>query len=264
MVSSASVLAMSFTALVSLVLPVALAVFFCMTRRMNWRLILTGLSVFSVTQVFIRMPLLNLLSATEWYAAIAQNLWLLGIVLALSAALLENWGRYFGARFFAKGCSAYRDGLAYGLGHGGIEAFIVMGMNSFNNLYLALAVNNGTLDAMAENATAEQIEIVRAALVDTPASHFLMAGVERLMVMIIQVALSVVVFYAIRTGRKSYVWVAVAAHFVVDYPIVVLQNSSMWLVEGFIAACAAVGVVVIVKMRRAFAALPDPQPPAKQ
>ena len=84
---------MSFTALVSLVLPVALAVFFCMTHRMNWRLILTGLSVFSVTQVFIRMPLLSLLSTTDWYAGTAQNLWLSGILLALSAALLENWGQ---------------------------------------------------------------------------------------------------------------------------------------------------------------------------
>lgn len=254
---------MSFTALVSLVLPVALAVFFCMTHRMNWRLILTGLSVFSVTQVFIRMPLLSLLSTTDWYAGIAQNLWLSGILLALSAALLENWGRYFGARFFAKGCSSYRDGLAYGLGHGGIEAFIVVGMNSFNNLYLALAINNGTLDAMAENATAEQIEVVRSALIDTPASQFFMAGVERLMVMIIQIALSVVVFYAIRTGRKSYVWAAVAAHFVVDYPIVLLQNSSMWVAEGFIALCAVIGAVVTVRMRKAFAAAPDVQPPAK-
>ena len=260
MVSSATIMAMGVTALVSLILPIALSAYLCVSKKLDWRPLLTGLSVFSATQGFFRMPLLNAFSETKLYAGLP--LWVLGVILALSAALLENWGRYLGARFFAKGCSSYRDGVAYGLGHGGVEAFIVMGMNSFNNLYLALSVNSGRFEEMVASATPEQAAAVRSVLTETPAVEFLLGGVERVMVMIIQIALSIVVFYAIRTGRKSYVWAAVGAHFLVDFPIVLLQNGSVWVAEGFIALCAAAAVVVIVKMKSVFAKTPAAPSPA--
>ena len=83
-----------------------------------------------------------------------------------------------------------------------------------------------------------------------------MGGVERVLVMAVQIALSLIVFYGIRSSRRAWVWVAVAAQFAVNYPIVVLQNSSMWVVEGYLALCAAAAVVVIVKMRSVFARTP--------
>ena len=256
MVSAASIVAMGFTVLVSFVLPLAVPVFLCVTRRISGRVVLTGLSVFSIVQLFIRVPLINWLSTTQWYAQLSQNLWLLGLLLALSAALLENWGRYAGARFCVRGSSSAGDGLADGLGYGGVEAFVVMGTNSLNNLTLALAVNSGSIENLSDTATAAQIEAVRTALIETPAVQFLMGGIERVLVMAVQIALSLIVFYGIRSSRRAWGWVAVAAQFAVNYPIVVLQNSSMWVVEGYLALCAAAAVVVIVKMRSVFARTP--------
>lgn len=265
LVSAASIVAMGFTVLVSFVLPLAVPAFLCVRRFISGRVVLTGLSVFSIVQLFIRVPFINWLSTTEWYANISQNLWLLGILLALSAALLENWGRYAGSRFFVRGCNSYRDGLAYGLGHGGVEAFVVMGTNSLSNLTLALAVNNGSIDKLAgDAATAAQVEAVKTALIETPALQFLMGGLERVMVMAVQIALSVVVFYAIRTGRRIWVWAAAGAQFAVNYPVVLLQNSSVWVVEGYLALCAAAAVIVIVKMKGIFDRTPAAAPGEKK
>ena len=82
MVSAASIVAMGFTVLVSFVLPLAVPVFLCVTRRISGRVVLTGLSVFSIVQLFIRVPLINWLRTTQWYAQLSQNLWLLGLLLA--------------------------------------------------------------------------------------------------------------------------------------------------------------------------------------
>ncbi len=262
MVSFANIVAMCFAVFATLILPIGGSVFLCRAKKLSWRPMLTGLTVFSVTQVFFRMPLLNLLSTTQWYADISENLWLLGIVLALSSALLENWGRWFGMRFFAKGMNGYRDGIAYGLGHGGAEAVILMAANSVNNLYLALAVNNGRLDAMLADAP-EQAELVRTVLIDTPALQFAMGGVERLMVMIIQVALSLIVFYGLAREKSGFVWLSVLAQFAFNYAIVIMQNQNMWTVEGYIAICAAAATAFIIWMRKRFprvSAAPAEQP----
>ena len=251
MVSSANIVAMGFAVFATLILPIGGSVFLCRAKKLSWRPMLTGLTVFSVTQVFFRMPLLNLFSGTQWYAAMSDKLWLLGIVLSLSSALLENWGRWFGMRFFAKGMYGYRDGIAYGLGHGGVEAVVLMAANSINNLYLALAINNGRLDTMLADAP-EQAELVRSVLIDTPAVQFAMGGAERLMVMIIQVALSLIVFYGLAKGKSRFVWLSVLMQFAFNYIIVIMQNQNMWMVEGYIALCAVAATVFIICVRKRF------------
>ena len=251
MVSSANIVAMGFAVFATLILPIGGSVFLCRAKKLSWRPMLTGLTVFSVTQVFFRMPLLNLFSGTQWYAAMSDKLWLLGIVLSLSSALLENWGRWFGMRFFAKGMYGYRDGIAYGLGHGGVEAVVLMAANSINNLYLALAINNGRLDTMLADAP-EQAELVRSVLIDTPAVQFAMGGAERLMVMIIQVALSLIVFYGLAKGKSRFVWLSVLMQFAFNYIIVIMQNQNMWMVEGYIALCAVAATVFIIFVRKRF------------
>lgn len=263
MVSAATIVAMGFTLIVCLFLPVALPTFLCVSKKIHWKPVPTGLSVFSATQVLFRMPLLSLFGSTSLYERLAQSPWLLGILLVLSSALLENWGRYAGMRLFARDCISYRDGLAYGLGHGGVEALVLMGMTSLNNLYIALAVNNGKFAEMTAAADPEQAQAVLDVLTETPSVEFFMAGAERLMVVIIQIALSLLVFVALQSGRRRWVWYAVCAQCVVNYPIYLMQNGSMWVAEGYIALCTVLSIVFIFTSRKRFFTPKNEDAPAK-
>ena len=85
--------------------------------------------IFSCTNTF-RQPFLALLQSIDSYRILITTNRVAHIaILAVTAAIAEEIGRYIAFRFFVKGQSAQNTPLYFGLGHGGIEAPSV-GVNS--------------------------------------------------------------------------------------------------------------------------------------
>jgi len=128
MVSGLSIAFMIITFLLSVGLPVGLVIFFYKKQRISIKAVLVGALMFFIFQVVIRIPALTIIQRQGWYSIFAlQNMVLSDILIAFTAGLFETAGRYLGLRFLLKNKLERKNGIAYGIGHGGIEAILLIG-----------------------------------------------------------------------------------------------------------------------------------------
>lgn len=79
-------------------------------------------------------------------SVIRDNIWLYAIYGGLAAALFEECGRWIAMTFCLKKYLTRENALMYGAGHGGIEAFLILGMSSMSNLLTAAMINGGLME----------------------------------------------------------------------------------------------------------------------
>ena len=101
-------------------------------------------------------------SPAPW-AVLGDVLWCLGLGCLL-AGVFEEVGRYLAFRFLLKRYTNRRDAVTYGIGHGGIEAILVLGLTAINNIAIAQLVNSGSIETITNGLTGAQLDQVQAAL----------------------------------------------------------------------------------------------------
>jgi len=204
-----------FVIICSIILPIVITVIFCVRKKETWKPILFGALTFSFFQVLIRVPLLQLVLPNEaWYILMSSTQpTLYALFLGGTAALFEEGGRFIVMSLFLKKHRSTLDGIAFGVGHGGIEAMLFVGISAI---------------AMLLTST----------FPSTPSSVFA-GGVERLSTMVIQIGLSVMVMKTVR--EKNYWWLllAFAIHTIIDFGAVLASgNLTVWTIEAAIFAVA--------------------------
>jgi len=207
MIPNSSIAACCVTLFVSLILPVLVWIVYAVKNKGQgissaW---LLGAAGFVVPQLFIRLPLLNLLSANPRFAAFAQNhLFVYSLCLAFTAGLFELAGRFATAKLLGKRLT-YKRALAAGLGHGGIEAMLLVGMTYINNLVYMVMIQSGAFVTLiaraATGADAAQLQAIQDTLMGASAALFLMGGLERLLTMVCHAAMSMIVCHGVYTGH---------------------------------------------------------------
>ena len=158
-------------------------------------------------------------------------------------------------RFLMKNRLTEENAVMYGIGHGGAESLLLVGMTYVSNLAAAVMINAGALDlllsgldASARAQAAEQLS----ALWTTPPHLFFLAGVERLSAFALQICLSCIVCRAVRDKKPALFILAVALHFAVDAGAALLAASvSVYVVEGVLLAAVACLSVIVLKTRQA-------------
>lgn len=261
MVSTLSIVFMAITLLITLVMPMVLVLVLCIKKKIHIIPVLVGAGVFFLFQMILRIPALQIAaSVSPAFQQFVSSPILGGLFLGLTAGIFEEFGRYIGYRTLLKRRNAWKDGVAFGLGHGGIEAILLVGLGYVNNLLYAMVINSGKWDAIAAVLPQETAQQVYTALVNTPAHMFLVGGVERIFAMTVQVSLSILVLYGIRKRRFGYVLLAVALHCVLDSPLALLtQNFGMLGTELYVMLCAVASLVYILYSRKSFAKLDEMQ-----
>lgn len=273
MVSGTAILFMVITLVISLILPILLLIIYAVANRGKkvtsaWFL---GAAGFFVMQVVIRLPILSVLGtmpaflsfATEHYAIYA-------LLLGFTAGLFEVVGRLAVAKIMSKELT-YERSLAAGLGHGGIEAMILIGTTYINNLAYSAMINSGTFEVAVAQTAAAGVDVsslyaAKEALISTPAYMFGLAGFERVLTMICHVAMTLLVCYFVAKKQTlKGVLITLALHTLLDSVSALLnglstpymgevisQNVAYVLVYGFLSVMTAVSVVIIVKVRKQF------------
>src|SRR5699024_12503314 len=79
---------------------------------------------------------------TNWL----QNPLVYAIYASLAAGVFEEIGRFIGFRFLLKKFRSWKDGIAYGIGHGGIESMLVVGMIALSDIVLSFLIYFGVFD----------------------------------------------------------------------------------------------------------------------
>lgn len=177
--------------------------------------------------------------------AIIGNMWLYALYGGLAAGIFEETGRLAAFRLVLRKQREPVTALSYGLGHGGIEAFLLVGLTMIANLSLGLAYSGGTL--LPEAVTAAET------IISTPTILFFWAGVERLSAMLLHVSNSVLVFAAAWTGKRWLFPAAILTHAAIDF-IAVMGGSALSTaaVELIILAGSLLVALWAVRIYRGF------------
>ena len=250
MIEMPTFIAIILNLVISFGIPIGFIVYLSVKKKQVIKSALIGVAVFIVFQYLIRIPLLNqVFSTMEWFINMTMNPWAYGVFLGLTAGLAEELGRYLAFSTVLKEKLRFVDGIAYGIGHGGIEAMLIYGMANINNLVIAISINNGTYGSLGVT------EALKDQFLNISSSMMLMGGIERVFAMTIQIAFSILVLYAVKKRRFRYIILAIILHMVVDSPIVILPKVfrvGVMGVEGLIGVMAVIGAVWIFKSRRLF------------
>lgn len=192
--------------------------------KKNRRCLLTfgiGALTFFVSQVLLRIPLLawwqTQASVQVWIAA---NSYVYVLLLCFSAGLFEETGRLISFKLLKKTNTLY-EAIAFGLGHGGIEAILLVGIPALSQ----------TLSL--ENA--------------------LLAGSERFAAILVHVTLSIIIFIGVKKGHAFLYWaLAIMLHgmFNLIPQMIIYMGGSLFLSECFlfivvIGLCAGVYFLMI-------------------
>ncbi|MCH5268641.1 MAG: YhfC family intramembrane metalloprotease [Lachnospiraceae bacterium] len=152
-----------------------------------------------------------------------NNVWVYALYGGTMAALFEETGRFVAYKYILKKKTERETAISYGLGHGGIECIIILGVGQLQNFTYSQLINNGKMDSILESmsgnpAAVKTYQSVIKALTNLKLSDMIWGGVERIAAILLQVALSVLVFYAVReAGQIRFLWIAMAVHALVDF-----------------------------------------------
>lgn len=178
-------------------IPVTVFIILCFKSKSGLKIFLLGMCGYFISQLCIRLPILSVLQYLDVYRLFSVQHPVGQIFfLSITAALVEEIARYIVFYFVTKKHTSSNIPICYGLGHGGLEAMTV----GINNILLVMfsteyLINAGWLVSLA--------------------------GVERISVLIAQVAFSILVFCSIR--KKLFLILAISLHTLYDLTVVLLN-----------------------------------------
>lgn len=192
-------------------LPVISGLLFLKIRKGTFYTFCMGILCFILTQLLLRIPILSFLrSYWDTFALLpATNPALYAGIMAFSAGIFEELGRWLFLRYLCKGKQTWIHGVSFGLGHGGIEAVWIASLGLLPGLYqgaLALA-----------------------------GPEVLAVGMERLFTMCIHTALTVLVLQSLQKGQFRYCLAAVVLHGIFDLSVFLKNPVLIWIILGITA-----------------------------
>lgn len=245
MVSESVVKAMMEIAALSFVMPLALVILWKIRCKQGIIASLTGALVFvtfgGILKSVPNMLFLSIDSPVSRF--IKSNIWIYAVYAGLMAGIFEELGRFVAFKLFL-GRNDYREtAIAYGLGHGGIECMMVLGFSMLQNFTYAQVINAGQMEQMIgtleDESSKEVFRELQEAIINLSVGECVWAGIERISAMILQVALSVLVFYAAKTiNKKHFLAIAIALHALIDVFAALNQQQSVPL--------AVVEIIILV------------------
>lgn len=152
------------------------------------RPLILGILTFIISQILIRQPLLSYIGehSINYQIESVRHPLLNLLFFAFTAGVVEEVGRWIAMRFFLKKYTL-RNGIIFGLGHGSIEALIIVGIPVISSIQV---------------------------IVDT-ALYF--STFERLFTILIHISLSLLVMYGVSTKRIKYLIAAISIHTAINY-----------------------------------------------
>ena len=252
-VSSAAMGGMIFSLCIAILLPIALMIIAKIKLKPWFLSVLVGAGTFIAFALVLESLLHNVvLRATG--DLLTTNVWFRAIYGGLAAGIFEETGRLVAFKTVMKRHLTKEKSIMYGIGHGGIEAIIILGATSISNLSTAAMINSGNIESLYSALTEPTLSATKAgveALLTTPPLTFYLGGVERISAIGIHLCMSYIVYRAVKDKNIKLFFLAIAVHAFFDAVTVLLASvTSAVVLEIILFAMVAVMAVFIVKAYR--------------
>ena len=198
--------------LLTCILPIWLMFYLTFKKKEYRKVFWVGFATFLIFQIFIRIPLLNVLSNNLNFVLFTQNnLRLYSLFLGVTAALFEEVGRFIMMKIALKNQHTTKDAILFGIGHWSCEALLLVGIS-----YVLQALLYG-------------LEGLNPLVI--------LGGLERLFVLPVHVAASIMVMHFVREKQVQYLFMAIIIHTIIDASLIPLQllfANNIIILEGYI------------------------------
>lgn len=245
---------MAISAFISIGLPIVLLILWKKKNRSGVRLssFVAGALTFIVFALILESMChqLFLMKDSALSRFVNGNTWAYVLYAALAAGIFEETGRLVAFKFFMRNDNNKEASVTYGIGHGGVESILLVGLTMLSNLMLVFSLNSmGGLEAYVSKVPAESQELIRTSLstlYTTPAYMYLVGGIERVCAIFFHIALSVLVFQAAKRAGKWYCYpAAIGLHTLCDVFAVLYQRGvigNIFVTELLVVLMTAVTV----------------------
>ena len=242
-------------AVIAIAVPVAIALLWKFKKKEPITTILIGAAVFLLFALILEKPIQNVLAFPTAMGLpdhavsrfLSANPVLLALVAGLFPGVFEETGRLVAFKTVLKNRKNRETSISYGIGHGGFEVVLLMGIAYIQYISYAVMINTGLFGTIVEQVQAQapsQVDSLNAVvtlLTGFSFADFGMAAVERVFAMLFHVGASILVFYACRDKQRVWLYpLAIVLHtgldFVAGLYIFHVITLSPWALEGIAAA----------------------------
>lgn len=273
MVGTLTFVGLFFSIILSTILPIVAIIVFAAKNKGKklWSAWLIGAAGFVVFQLIIRVPILSLFAAQEWYTTFTtEHTIIYFAALAFTAGLFEVAGRYITAKLISKELT-YKRAIAAGLGHGSIEAILIVGISLISYIVIGIMINQGGFETIIQQVEAtgtdsSALYTLQDQLVSQPSILFFASGFERFLTIIAHTAMTTIVCYFV-SKKKDFIGIVLclAMHTALDFFGVILsslgtdylgnvlpQSTAYILTYIFLTAAAVFSIIILKKMKNGF------------
>lgn len=173
---------------------------------------------------------------------------------ALAAGVFEETGRFLAFKTILKKKKTPETSVMFGIGHGGCEAVMILGMTMVSGIVIGVMVNSMGVDEMIKISTAGSPELEETArlqietLASFGAGNMVLSLFERAMAIALHISLSVLVFEA--ANAKAWLYPAcILIHAAFDVPAAMYQRGLLGLAWVYTINVAMVAAACVLAAR---------------
>ena len=236
---SGKVIAMLTVQLVfSLALPIGLLLAWKKKYGLKMRAFMMGFVAFLVFALLGQQVLHMLVFDTSPAvgAFVESRPWLNALYVGLAAGLFEETGRFLMFKTALRDDKEREYAVAYALGHGGFECFVALGLSVISNLIMAVTLNSGGMAEMIAAMPEAELAVLTENVTLINGVRFsavLLSVLERVCMLVLHIALSVLVFTAWHQKKMWLLPLAILFHAGVELVSAMYQVGlvQLWMVE---------------------------------
>jgi uncharacterized membrane protein YhfC len=257
LISSFTMTGMVLQLLISLLFPIGLLIYLRKKQLFSWKPLGVGIFIFILFSQVLEKALHVIMidksgTSLKWTDS---AVWFV-LYGTLAAGIFEEFGRYVGFKWMLKKQRDYKDGLSFGLGHGGIEAILIGVLGAVNAIILASLINSGVFDhTIAPTLPAEQAALLKERIQETSFIMYVLFGIERIFAISFHIAMSLLVLLGVREKRFIFVIYAVLLHALMDVMSALYQTgivTNIWIVEAIVWIFGIAAFVFTRRIRKRF------------
>lgn len=247
-VSFLSLIGMALTLIISAGVPVLLFIRWRKNRNVRISSLIFGAIVYYVAAKVLE-PSANAAILSNVGGAMMKNMFIYAVYVGLIAVVIEEGCRYLTLKSLVKNVDE-DNALFFGLGFCGLEAILTAAWPQVSNILNSVLINNGmmgrTLEMLQEpDLSATYFAI--APLWETPALTFMLAGLERALIILMHICLSLLIFYFIKSGNKKHLAVALIAHFAVVAFSALMSQMDLATLSVLVTAAVTAALAVFTQ-----------------
>ena len=238
--------------------PLIIAILWTKKKKERFSTILVGAATFILFAILLEKPIQNILvfptqmglseHAASRFINARPVLW--ALIVGLFPGVFEETGRLVAFKTVLRKRKNRETSISHGIGHGGIEVMLILGLTYATYVAYAFMINSGTFGTMIEQIAAQapdQVEqgyAMAKQLATFSVGDLLINIIERVFAFMFHTGASMLVFYACKDKKKFWLYpLAILIHTVIDgfagLQLAGVINVSTWVLEIVIAVAGS-------------------------